>query len=146
MFDTVAVRGGRSSQVHVGDQRHNRLSGEFIRGIAEHALSRGTRITDDSLPVDYSDDVQRVLEQGPEFLFAPAHRLHRAFALGGVPHRAHNQVPISLALDQVILRAFADGLHRRFGIVAPGEHNYRKLGRFGLYLLNTLEPVGVGQR
>ena len=69
-----------------------------------------------------------------------------AFALDGILHRAQQQFPVDLALDEVILRAALDRGQCQRLVVGAGEDDDGDFGRMRVDLGERLEAQAVGQR
>ena len=72
-------------------------------------------------------------------------RLVGAPALDRVAHGARQALPVDLALDQVVLRARADGLHPAPLVVEAGEDEHRESARSVLSLCSAARPCASGR-
>ena len=111
------------------------------RAAPARAVVRGE---DEMLVVDQRRRQQAALEAGVLLRVQArdlelAARLVRAQALDRVVHGAGQTLAVDLALDQVVLRARADGFHPAALVVEPGEDEHRDVRAVGL------EPVQPGQ-
>jgi hypothetical protein len=68
-----------------------------------------------------------------------------AAALHGVPDRADQDLPVDLALHQVVLRPGGDGGDPEVLVVQAGEHAHRGPGVGPQDRVQALQPVGAGQ-
>src|SRR5262249_16468549 len=67
-------------------------------------------------------------------------------ALDRVPDRAREQIAVHFSLDEIILRAFTQRLHRELVVLHPGQNDNRQMGDQRMELQNRIQALGVGQR
>jgi len=77
--------------------------------------------------------------------FRAAERQIDARALDGIADGAAHQVTVAGALDQIILSALAQGLHRQHLVVGAGQHDHGNQRPFGLQSGQRRQPEGIGQ-
>jgi hypothetical protein len=125
-------------EVRHREPRHARERGLDLQRAGEHVpgLGQEPRATLGGLG----------LRPGELLVIEPPQALLGALALDRVAHRAHQEPPLDLALDQVVLRADVHGAHREVLVVVAGEHHDRQMHRRDVHPRHRLQPLRIGQR
>ena len=115
-----------------GPQGRPQVMGDAVRKVlqvADRLLQRGGALGD--APLQFRVPLAQLPLALAQGLLGPLERLLDLLALDGVTNGADRLPSVSLALDEVILDAVADGVEAQRFIGLAGEHDDGQVGRFG---------------